>query len=68
MKYDRTVRTTCPYCGVGCQIELNIKDERIISVGAPIKRKRILLNPEKMVLLHISIGLIALMSRKINDF
>jgi len=35
MKYDRTVRTTCPYCGVGCQIELNIKDERIISVGAP---------------------------------
>ena len=35
MKYDRTVRTTCPYCGVGCQIELNIKDERIISVDAP---------------------------------
>jgi formate dehydrogenase alpha subunit len=35
MIYDRKVRTTCPYCGVGCQIELNIKDERIISVGAP---------------------------------
>lgn len=35
MKYDREVRTTCPYCGVGCQIELNIKDERIISVSAP---------------------------------
>ena len=25
----RSVRTTCPYCGVGCQIDLQIKDERI---------------------------------------
>ena len=35
MKFDRIVRTTCPYCGVGCQIELNIKDEKIISTGTP---------------------------------
>ncbi len=35
MKFDTIVRTTCPYCGVGCQIELNIKDEKIISTGAP---------------------------------
>ncbi|RLE08455.1 formate dehydrogenase subunit alpha, partial [Candidatus Aerophobetes bacterium] len=28
----RKVRTTCPYCGVGCQIELNIKDNKIIKV------------------------------------
>jgi len=28
----RKVRTTCPYCGVGCQIELNIKDDRIVKV------------------------------------
>jgi len=35
MKYDREVRTTCPYCGVGCQIELNIKNNKIISTGAP---------------------------------
>lgn len=35
MKFDRIVRTTCPYCGVGCQIELNIKNERIISTGTP---------------------------------
>ncbi len=35
MKYDRKVRTTCPYCGVGCQLELNIKDNRIISTSAP---------------------------------
>jgi formate dehydrogenase alpha subunit len=35
MNYDRKVKTTCPYCGVGCQIELNIKDNKIISTGAP---------------------------------
>jgi formate dehydrogenase alpha subunit len=32
---DRVVRTTCPYCGVGCQMELNIKDEFIYAVTAP---------------------------------
>ncbi|MCK5318764.1 MAG: molybdopterin-dependent oxidoreductase, partial [Anaerolineales bacterium] len=31
----RSVRTTCPYCGVGCQIDLQIKDERIYRVDAP---------------------------------
>ena len=35
MKADRIVRSTCPYCGVGCQIDLNIKDERICRVDAP---------------------------------
>jgi NADP-reducing hydrogenase subunit HndD len=34
------VRTTCPYCGVGCQQELHVKDGRIVKVkgvedGAP---------------------------------
>ncbi len=29
---DKLVRTTCPYCGVGCQFDLNIKDEKIIHV------------------------------------
>ncbi len=24
---DRLVRTTCAYCGVGCQLDLNVKDE-----------------------------------------
>ena len=28
----RKVTTTCTYCGVGCQFDLNIKDERIIGV------------------------------------
>lgn len=32
---DKQVRTTCPYCGVGCQMNLNIKDGYIYSVEAP---------------------------------
>jgi len=28
----RKVQTTCPYCGVGCQIELSIKDNKIVKV------------------------------------
>ena len=27
---DKKVRTTCPYCGVGCQLELMVKDNRIL--------------------------------------
>ena len=26
------VRTTCPYCGVGCQLMLHVKDQRIVKV------------------------------------
>ena len=29
---DRLVRTTCAYCGIGCQLDLNVKDEKIIRV------------------------------------
>ena len=32
---DKTVRTTCPYCGVGCQMNLKIKDNFIYAVEAP---------------------------------
>ncbi len=28
----RKVRTTCPYCGVGCQLELHVKGEQIVRV------------------------------------
>ncbi len=28
----RNVRTTCPYCGVGCQLELHVKGEQIAEV------------------------------------
>lgn len=29
---ERLVRTTCTYCGIGCQLDLNVKDGRIIRV------------------------------------
>ncbi|MCC7129896.1 MAG: (2Fe-2S)-binding protein [Anaerolineae bacterium] len=29
---DRKVTTTCTYCGVGCQLELNVKDDKVIRV------------------------------------
>lgn len=32
MENTRLVPTTCPFCGVGCQIQLNVQDERIIRV------------------------------------
>jgi formate dehydrogenase alpha subunit len=32
---DKVVRTTCPYCGVGCQMNLNVKDDLIYRVDAP---------------------------------
>src|SRR3990172_8618043 len=32
---DREIRSTCPYCGVGCQIDLHIKDEVVYRVSAP---------------------------------
>ncbi|MCG8514142.1 MAG: formate dehydrogenase subunit alpha [Halanaerobiales bacterium] len=28
------VQTTCPYCGVGCQLELQVKDNQVIQVGS----------------------------------
>jgi len=31
-KPDRTVDSVCPYCGVGCQLTYEIKDDRIVAV------------------------------------
>ena len=28
---DRVVTTICPYCGVGCQLKLEVKDEKIVA-------------------------------------
>lgn len=28
---DRVVATICPYCGVGCQLRLEVKDERLVA-------------------------------------
>lgn len=30
------VRTTCPYCGCGCQIDLHVRDGEIIEVSSPV--------------------------------
>ncbi len=32
---DRVVATTCPFCGVGCQLELHIKEDYIYKVTSP---------------------------------
>ncbi len=32
VKPDRKVDSLCPYCGVGCQLTYNIKNEKIVSV------------------------------------
>lgn len=34
---QRTVRSTCPYCGVGCQMDLKIKENHIYAVEAPFE-------------------------------
>lgn len=41
---DRKVDSVCPYCGVGCQITLNVKDDDIIYVegsGGPSNKNRL---------------------------
>ena len=32
---DKVVTTTCPYCGVGCNLELHLKDDFIFKVTSP---------------------------------
>ncbi len=32
---ERIVRTTCPYCGVGCQVDLHVRQNYIFRVSAP---------------------------------
>ncbi len=35
IKTDRIVSTTCPYCGVGCTLQLHVKDDFIYKVTSP---------------------------------
>ena len=35
IKPDRIVSTTCPYCGVGCNLRLHVKDEAVFKVTSP---------------------------------
>ena len=32
MRPEKTVATICPYCGVGCRLDLRVKEDRIISI------------------------------------
>lgn len=32
---DEVVRTVCSYCGVGCNLEVSVKDHKVLSIGAP---------------------------------
>jgi formate dehydrogenase major subunit len=29
---DRTVQTTCAYCGVGCSLEVHVRDEQVVAI------------------------------------
>lgn len=43
-KPDRTVASVCPYCGVGCQIDYHVRDNRILRVegrDGPANRGRL---------------------------
>ena len=37
MQADKIVRSTCPFCGVGCQVLLNVKDDHIMRIEAPFE-------------------------------
>ncbi len=32
---EKVVRSVCPYCGVGCQLDLHIKDNEVVKVSSP---------------------------------
>jgi predicted molibdopterin-dependent oxidoreductase YjgC len=34
---DRRAKVICPYCGVGCTLELRIREDAIVSVGAGVE-------------------------------
>lgn len=35
VRSDRIVRSVCPYCGVGCQVELHVRDNQVVRVTSP---------------------------------
>ncbi len=38
---NRHIRSTCPYCGVGCQVTLQVKDEGIFRMICAVQLRRI---------------------------
>lgn len=39
LEADRVVPTTCPYCGVGCQLNLHLRDDLIFRVSGRFDNK-----------------------------
>ncbi len=35
IRADKTVRTICSYCGVGCNLEVSVKGKEVVSIRAP---------------------------------
>ena len=35
LQAEKVARTTCPYCGVGCQLDLRLRDGIIYRADAP---------------------------------
>ncbi|NPV62828.1 MAG: formate dehydrogenase subunit alpha [Methanotrichaceae archaeon] len=33
LRPEKTVATICPYCGVGCQLKLGVREDRVVSVS-----------------------------------
>jgi len=34
----KTVKSTCPYCGTGCQVELKVKGNTVMEIGADLEQ------------------------------
>ncbi len=32
---DKVIRSVCPYCGVGCQVDLHVADNKVVRVTSP---------------------------------
>ncbi len=35
VKVDKKIRTTCSYCGVGCNLETSVKDGKVVAIDTP---------------------------------
>jgi len=35
MKADRVISTTCPYCGVGCNLLMHVKNDQVFKITSP---------------------------------
>ena len=39
LQADRVIHSTCPYCGVGCQLDLHVRDEMIFRISGRFDNK-----------------------------